>query len=342
MTPSKAYVLTSKDYSIQSLDLQSVELEEPGEGMVTIEIEAFGINYADIMARLGKYRGAPPRPCVIGYEVVGKVIKLGNNANAQLLGKRVVAFTRFGGYAKHCNTWDYAAIPVENEPAGELLALATQGVTAYYMAKYLTPVYEGDRVLIHAAAGGVGTMLIQLCKMSGAVVIAKVGSEEKIEYVRNLGVDLAVNYKDGDYHSSVKSWLKDVPLDVSFNPAAGSTFKKDMNLLGSGGRLIIFGASELSASKWGALSTLNFIRKMGIVIPAFLMMKSKNILGVNMLEIADQKPLVLQHCLQKTVELYQSGQLKPQIGKIYKNGDVHSAHRDMESGSTVGKLVVEW
>lgn len=342
MTQTSAYILVPKVTSIDAFELKTIELEEPNSGMVTIEIEAFGLNYADVMARKGKYQGAPPRPCTIGYEVVGKVIKTGVDVDQNLLGKRVVAFTRFGGYAKHCNTWDYAVIPVGDEPAGELLALATQGVTAFYMSQYLTPIREGDHVLIHAAAGGVGTILIQLSKLAGAIVYAKVGNDSKLDYVKSLGADYGINYKKADYSTQILKLNPNRKLDVSFNPAAGSTFKKDMKLIGSGGRVILFGASELTSGKWGFLSTLNFVRKMGLLIPALLMQNSKSIIGVNMLEIADQNPEILKRCLHGVVELYRSGKLKPQVGKIYDNGDVYSAHSDMESGQTVGKLVVRW
>ena len=146
---------------------------------VLIETEAFGLNYADVMARRGLYREAPAFPCVIGYEVVGTIIQTGSSVDITLIGKRVVAFTRFGGYAKHVITTKDAIAEIGKMPVNDALALATQGVTAYYMSNYISPVRTGEHVLIHAAAGGVGTLLIQLAKQAGAIVIAKVSSKEK-------------------------------------------------------------------------------------------------------------------------------------------------------------------
>ena len=281
-------------------------------------------------------------PAVVGYEVVGKVVATGNTESEKLIGSRVIAFCRFGGYAKHVVTTANAVIPVKDEPIGELMALCTQGVTAYYMASYLTPVREGDNVLVHAAAGGVGTILIQLAKHQGANVLAKVGSDEKVKRVLDLGADHAINYRKAPYEIEIKKRLMGEQLDVSFNPAAGSTFKKDFKLMGAGARMILFGGSEMSSSGPGIFGKLNFLRKMGLVIPAFLMMRSKNILGVNMLEIADNKPQVLRSCLESVLKLYQDGIVKPQIGGTYSGSELPKAHSDMETGQTMGKLVVCW
>ena len=183
---SEGYFLVKNGDSSSAFELREFELKSPGTNDVVIEVEAFGLNFADVMARRGLYRDAPPKPCLIGYEVVGKVIEVGKDGNQDLLNKRVVAFTRFGGYAKHVVTWDYAAVPVGDQPAGELMALATQGVTAYYMSMYLTPIHKDDKVLVHAAAGGVGTLLVQLAKIKGATVYAKVGSKDKEKYVKGM------------------------------------------------------------------------------------------------------------------------------------------------------------
>ncbi len=339
---SSAFFLTKTGTAEEAFDLRSFEVPELKESEVLVETEAFGLNYADVMARRGLYREAPPFPCVVGYEVVGKVIACGPNANTENLNKRVIAFCRFGGYSKHVVTNDYATVAVGDQDPIELLALCTQGVTAYYMAEYLTPIHSIDRVLIHAAAGGVGSILIQLAKLKGAEVIAKVGQSNKEQFVRDLGADHVVNYRESEYSEQIKKYLNGERLDISYNPVAGSTYKKDMALLGSGGRMIIFGGSELANGKWGILSKLNFVRKMGFLTPIVLMMRSKNILGVNMLKIADNKPRVLEHCLKSVVQLYSEGNIKPQVGGSYTSDQMAEAHSALESGKTTGKLGVIW
>lgn len=339
---SEAIFLIKKGSAEQAFERRPYSLREINDGEVIIEVEAFGLNYADVMARRGLYREAPPFPCVVGYEVVGTIIETGSSVDPDLKGKRVVAFCRFGGYARHVITWDYAVVPIAETPAEEAMVLCTQAVTAYYMAEYLTPIHRGEKVLIHAAAGGVGTVLIQLAKRKGAEVFAKIGNDSKRELVLSLGADHVINYNQGDYAEQILKITKGDRLDVSFNPVAGSTYKKDFALLGSGGRIVLFGGSEMASGKWGILSTLNFLRKMGLVIPVGLMMRSKNILGVNMLKIADNRPMVLAECLKAVVDLHTAGELKPQVGGVYKVEQIAQAHAALESGKTTGKLSVFW
>lgn len=342
MINTEGYFLTKTGIADDAFELRPFELPEPSDDEVIVEVEAFGLNYADVMARKGLYHGAPPLPCVIGYEVVGKIIGTGSEESKQYEGKRVAAFCRFGGYAKHVITRKDACVVVQDEPAEELLGLCTQGVTAYYMSYHLINLHKTDNVLIHAAAGGVGSILIQLAKNKGARVIAKVGTDEKIVKVKSLGADFAVNYNKSDYHAQVKRFLNGEQLDVSFNPAAGSTFKKDMSLLGAGGRIVLFGASELGKGKFGIFSKLNFLRKMGLIIPVGLMMKSKSILGANMLEIGDHKPDVMKDCLGEVVSLYREGKIKPQVSGVYPANQLSIAHAALESGKTMGKLAIKW
>lgn len=309
---------------------------------VQIEVERFGINYADVMARNGLYREAPPLPCVLGYEVVGKVTKAGKDSPQNMIGKRVVAFTRFGGYSQCVNTKNFAAVEIGDYDGNKALCLATQYVTAFYMSHVATTIQKGDRVLIHAAAGGVGTALIQLLRNKGVELIAKTGSDSKLQYLKNQGVDHVVNYNKNDYAEHVQSILKKERIDVSFNPVAGSTFKKDWKLLGCTGSLVLFGGSERSGKKWGILSTLNFVRKMGVIIPITLMMRSKSIIGVNMLKVADFKPFTLQYCLEEVVRMAKEGELEPQVGAVYPAQEISDAHEFLASGKSTGKVVLEW
>lgn len=339
---TEAIVLIRKGNAYNAFEKRAISIEDPSNNEVLIEVESFGINYADVMARNGLYREAPPMPCVIGYEVVGKIIKAGEKVSSEWIGKRVVGFCRFGGYAKHVVTNDSAIVEIGEMDTNIALGLCTQSVTAYYMSEHLSPVHAGDNVLIHAAAGGVGTILIQLAKKKGAVVFAKIGSENKRELVLSLGADYVINYNQSDYTTQLETYLKGGRLDISYNPIAGKTFKKDFKLLGSGGRLVLFGGAEMSGTKWGFLSTLNFVFKMGFVIPIGLMMRSKSILGVNMLKIADNKPTIITHCLKQVIELYNSGEIAPQIGGNYSVDEIAKAHDALEKGNTTGKLSVHW
>jgi NADPH2:quinone reductase len=340
---SEALVLQKNKKGAQAFLRQEWSLPELQSTQVLIESEAFGLNYADVMASNGLYREAPPRPCVIGYEVVGKIVQVGSDLSEDLIGQRVLAFCRFGGYSKHVITEEYAFTLIdETADAGFMLALCSLGVSAYYIAHYLSPIRQGERVLIHAAAGGVGSLLIQMAKNAGAIVYAKIGSSKKADFVKKLGADQVIDYSKGDYFQQVNQLLGKERLDISYNPVAGDSFKKDFQLLGSGGRLFLFGGSQLSSGKWGLLSALNFLRKMGRPLPIGYMMRSKSVLGVNMLKIADFKPNVLRSCLVNVVRLTEEGKLHPQVGGTFKVGEFTEAFNLLADGKSTGKVVVKW
>ncbi len=339
---SEAFLLVKKGKSNLAFDRRHIRINSPQRKEVLIETEAFGLNYADVMARLGLYRDAPPLPTILGYEVVGHIVALGEDVNRELLGKRVVAFCRFGGYSRHVICKSDALAEIHDSPANEALALCTQAVTAFYMSEYQSSIHRGNRVLIHAAAGGVGSILIQLAKQRGAEVYAKIGDDSKMELVTKLGADHIINYKSVNYQHEVHSLLHGNSLDISFNPVGGSTFKKDMKLLGAGGKIFLYGGSELSVGQWGLLSQVNFLRKMGMILPIGLTMSSKSVLGINMLKIADYHPEILAYCLNQVVKLYFEGKLTPVIGGNFSSDELAMAHEALERGKTIGKLSVFW
>ncbi len=338
---TQAFVLTNIGSAAQAFSFQEVSIAPLKADEVLIESEAFGLNYADVMARLGLYREAPPRPCVIGYELVGSVIAVGSDVDANLLGQRVLAFTRFGAYAKLAKTTSNAIVCIGEMTAHEALPFATQGVTAHYMAEVLSPIQAHDKVLVHAAAGGVGSFLVQLAKLKGATVFGKIGSDTKTAYLESLGVDHVINYKKQDYSKVLSDLLGAQKLSVSFNAVGGRTSKQDLKLLGPGGRLFLFGGADLATRK-GLTGKLSFLWEMGLILPVGLMMQAKSLLGVNMLKIADQQPLVIQNSMRQMLELYRNSKLKlPQI-QPYTQTQFYEAHEALGSGLTTGKVVVRW
>lgn len=339
----KAVYLIKQGNAHQAFEIRETEIPKIKLGDdVLIKVEAFGLNYADVMARHGQYREAPPLPSILGYEVVGIIEEVGKDCDQSLIGKRVVCFTRFGGYAEYAITKNFGISIIDDMDAGVALCIATQYVTAYYMTNVVQNLYEGDKVMIHAGAGGVGTALIQLCKLKGCTVFANAGSAEKLDYIRKQGADYAINYRTEDYETEINKVLKDERLDCTFNPIAGSTFKKDFGLIGSAGSVLLFGGSELSGKKWGILSTLNFVRKMGLILPIGLMMRSKSVIGVNMLKVGDNKPKLLTKCLTEVTELIKDGKLHPHVGGVYSADKIADAHDLLESRKSIGKIIVKW
>jgi len=337
-----AFLLMRKGRADNAFKLAEIKLNPPRANEVLIEVEAFGLNYIDVSLRLGTHSDSPALPFVPGQEVVGNILQVGGQVDRALLGKRVAALTARGGYAKHAVVPADTLAEVGEMDANTALALSLQGVTAYYMCHCLCPMLPNENALVHAAAGGVGTLLVQLAKNAGAVVIAKVGSEAKKRKCLELGADFAVNYKTSDYVAEVERLIGKRALDVSFNPVAGRTFRQDRRLLGHGSRLVLFGGLELASGHFGLLSQLNFLRKMGIILPVFLSIHAQSIIGVNLLKIAQTKPQVVGHCLNQILSLHRQGRIKPENGGDFAVTDLSKAHALLESGKSMGKLAVHW
>jgi NADPH:quinone reductase-like Zn-dependent oxidoreductase len=336
----KAWVLERHGPPDRAFALREVPDPAPTKGQVLIRSEGFGLNYADVMARKGLYREAPPPPCVIGYENVGRVERIGENVPADLLGKRVAAITRFGGYASMVAT-DHRALAVvpDDLGTGEACALTTQGVTAWYMAMIAYPLRSGQRVLIHSAAGGVGHLLVQLAVHQGCEVFAVASGGSKMDLLRSFGAHHAIDRSQLDYAAEVRSLLRGQRLDVSFNAVAGSTFKKDMTLLGDCGTLVMYGGAERGD---GFLGALRFVWRMGLVVPIFLMMRSRSLIGVNMLRVGEHRPDVLAECLHGTVHANSEGWLRPTTHELFPADRLMEAHLLLESGRSMGKVALKW
>ncbi|MEO8588842.1 MAG: zinc-binding dehydrogenase [Flavobacteriales bacterium] len=337
----QAWTLTAHGDPLKVFALREHPDPVPAAGQVLITCEGFGLNYADVMAARGLYREAPPLPSILGYEVVGRVERCGTGVPNELLGKRVVAMTRFGGYAQLAVT-DHRACAVipEDLPLGQAAALATQGCTAWYSATILCPLRKGQRVLVHSAAGGVGQLLVQLAVHRGCEVFAIASGEEKMTYLRSIGAQHPIDRSRGDYAEAVHKLLGADKLDVSFNAVGGASYKKDMALLGSGGRILLFGGAERGAL--GGLGTFRFVWRMGILLPIFLMIKSRSVLGVNMLRISEDQPEVIAECLREMVNAQRSGILRPHVHAEFAATQLPQAQAALASGKTMGKVVMRW
>src|SRR5688572_13586744 len=197
----QAVVLVKYGNPERAFELRELNKPEPKEGEVRIKVDAFGLNYADVMARKGMYKDAPPLPAVIGYDVVG-----------------VVDLTRFGGYAEYVVANQLVVHPINNTLSNAAAtALATQYSTAYYASNMATNIFEGDHVLIHAAAGGVGLALIQLAKLKNCVIYATASSDMKIKMLEDLGVNYPINSEEIDFVEEVENIRGSDGLDVIFD-----------------------------------------------------------------------------------------------------------------------------
>ena len=328
-----------------AFELRELPEPRPGAGEVSIDVSASGLNFADVIARSGAYPDCPPLPCTLGYEVVGRIRELGAGVTGVTVGQRVIAFTRFGGYASCVVTRAAAAVPIPDALSdGAAAALATQGATAWFMAEDTLRLHAGEHVLVQAAAGGVGLILVQLAKARGCVVYGTASSPEKLDYLRSIGVDHPIQYTKVDFADAIREIQGTTRrgLDVVYDSLGGSYYAKARKLLCAGGRIVCFGAAAAAGEKKSLLKLLGLAWGFGLTWPLPWLMESKGFLGVNMLRISDEKPATLQRCLAGVVKFWASGQLKLHVGGEFPAEQVAEAHKALGGRGTMGKVILRW
>jgi NADPH:quinone reductase-like Zn-dependent oxidoreductase len=337
----KAIYLTKYGNSAAAFETREADMPTLDKNEVLIKVHTFGLNFADVVARRGLYPDAPKNPAVLGYDVAGTVHALGSAVQDLKIGQRVTALTRFGGYAEYAKTMREGVTPIPDSiDFATATALATQGCTAYYCAYESVKLHEGDKVLIHAAAGGVGSLLVQMAKREKCIVYGT-ASSGKMDYLKSIGVDVPIDYTKEDFSVFLKN--KGVKIDVAFDSLGGRTFKNSVKSLNAGGRIVTFGAAEqIQGNNTNKIGALMAVLRFGIFSPIQLLMKSSAIIGVNMLRIADNRPKVFGLCLEAVVDMAEKGIIQPTISKVFKVQDIAKGHDYLESRQSIGKVVIEW
>ena len=314
----------------------------PKSDQVLIKVEAFGLNFADVMARLGLYKAAPPLPAILGYDVVGSVAAIGKEVDHVALGERVTALTRFGGYAEYAVAEKEVVYPIPDSfSAGVAVALATQYSTAYFLSHNMANLQENDKVLIHAAAGGVGTALVQMALHKKCIVFGTCGATEKIAYLEKNGVHHPINYSTNDFEEAVRKIVGKQGLDAIFDPVGGKSVKKDFRLLGAGGRVFTFGVSSMNQTK-SIFGKLRVLWQFGFYHPVQFLSNSKGMVGINMLKIAEENPDKIAKVMKSVIRLTEEGILSPHVGGEFAVEEIGRAHAFLESRKSMGKIVVKW
>ena len=337
----QAWVLEKNGPPEKAFVLRDWPKPEPAAGQVRIRVEAFGLNFADIMARKGMYPDCPPLPCVLGYDVVGWIDAVAPGVEAPPIGTRVVAMTRFGGYAEFAVTDARAVLPIPDSYGPvEATAMATQYGTAWYAARESIRLREGEKVLIHAAAGGVGTALVQLAKRAGCVIFGTAGSAEKRALLQAEGVHHPIDYRQDDWAEQIRAIAPD-GLDAVFDAIGGKTFRQGLGLLAPGGRMVTFGAASLSDAPNSFVRLARGL-SFGFYHPVQFLSPSKALIGVNMLRIADHKPNILADCFRGVGQGVQEGWLRPLSGGLFPASKLFDAHNALEQRQSRGKLACSW
>ncbi|MCB9745848.1 MAG: zinc-binding dehydrogenase [Alphaproteobacteria bacterium] len=321
------------------LELRESPDPEPGPGQVRIQVEAAGINFADIMARQGLYPDAPPLPCVVGYEVGGVIDAVGEGVDAARVGEPVIAATRFGGYSSAVvvNAGQALRRP-EGMSAAEGASIVVTGMTAWMMLIEMGRVREGDRVLVHSAGGGVGLMALDLIKWRGATAIGT-ASGGKHAFLRERGYDELIDYREQDFAEALAGGPG---LDLILDPIGGEYWSKGLGLLRTGGRLVCFGMS--SASTGTSRNVLSLMRSFASVPwtrfnPMHLMDKNIGVMGVNMGHMWDEADR-LAGWLVEILKLVEQGVVRPLVHAEVPHTEAAEAHAMIHRRENVGKVVI--
>ena len=331
----RAVVITKHgDFSVLRVQ-ERPDPPPPGPGQVRVAVHAAGVNFADHLARVGLYPDAPKPPVVVGYEVAGIIEAVGDGVDAARVGERVFAGTRFGGYAEIVNVRAADAVPLPESLTFEQgAAIPVNYATAWAALHGYGSLRAGERVLIHAAAGGVGIAAIQLAKAAGAEVHGT-ASPGKHQRLAELGVDRGIDYRrDG--------WWKGLPpYDIVLDAIGGKSLKRSYGLLRPGGRLVGYGASAMQQGEKRSLRTAlpqlaSMLRGFNLITQ---LQQSKAVIGLNMLALWDDRG-TLQPWIEPLSQAMSAGIVQPVVHAAVPFANAGEAHRILAARENVGKVVL--
>lgn len=309
------------------LSLQEVPEPSLGAGQITIQVEATALNRADLLQRRGLYPPPKGESPLLGLECAGVVVAHGPGASGPPVGTRVMALLPGGGYAERVVVPERLALPIPDELGFEQAAAIPEAfLTAQEALFTLGRLEAGQTVLVHAAAGGVGSAAVQLAHAHGARVVATAGSREKLERVRSLGADTLVDYQTEDFADAVSQVTEGQGADVVLDFVGGAYFERHMRCLAVGGRLVVIGLLG------GVSADLNL---------AQLLMRRTQILGLVMRSrsVAD-KVAISQTFARNWLPRFASGALAPVVDSVFPLADAQGAHERMERNANIGKIVL--
>ena len=331
--------------SYDQLKIKELPNPQPGKNEVLIETRACGINFADCLIRMGVYRSAKEFvgwPITPGFEVAGIITALGESVTQYTVGQKVVALTLFGGYTTHLVVSVSQIFPMpEGLSFSQAAALPTVFLTAYYALFILAHPRKGDTLLVHSAGGGVGSTLVQFGKLMGCRVVGVVGGPHKVDYVKSLGADAVIDKSSTDLWKELKR-LAPKGYEVILDANGVETLKEDYDHLSNGGKLIIYGFHTMFVKGKGRPNWFKLIWDY-VRTPKFnpltMTNDNKSVMAFNLSYMFDKKDVLTEAVRTMFSWLSEKKVVPPQV-KEYFFENVAEAQHDLESGQTVGKLVL--
>jgi len=315
-----------------------------GPGEIRIATRAAGINFADLMARSGIYPDAPSPPCVVGYEVGGEVESVGEGVESHSVGDRVMAGTRFGGYAELVTVPPDQVIALPQELSFEQgAAFPVNYATAYAALVIMGGLKPRERVLIHAAAGGVGISATQIAKRIGAEIFGT-ASPSKHDAIRAQGVEHPIDYRNLDFAAEAMRITEGVGLDLIIDAVGPTSFRKDYAILRPGGRMVMYGLSEAqTGDKRDIGAVLRSLARMPLATMPWwkslqMMNENKGVFGLNMLKWWDDEGL--DRVLEPLDAGLAAGDYSPVVAESFPFERAADAHRFIAERRNIGKVVL--
>jgi NADPH:quinone reductase-like Zn-dependent oxidoreductase len=324
-----------------SLEVRETEDPEPGPGEVRIRVRAAGLCFAEVMAAQGLYPDAPKPPAVLGYEAAGVIDKAGEGVDTRREGSRVVALVRFGAHADVlCAPTDQAFAIPPGKDFTEAAAIPVNYLTAYHILFRVATVRPGERVLIHMAAGGLGTAALQLCRTIDGVETFGTASAKKHAALREEGCAHPIDYHSTDYAREVRRLTDGEGVDVVLDPLGGADSRKGLKLLRPGGRLVTYGFANLASGKRrNPVRVLRQLAAMPRLTPLYLMNANKTAAGVHIGRLVNRMDLLAGE-LTEVLALWAAGTIAPRIDATYPFAQAADAQRRMIAHGNTGKIVL--
>ncbi len=320
------------------LKLTEVPEPSPKENEVKVKIECIGINYAEILSRKGMYGWAPKKPYTPGMEAFGEIVEVGTEVEKLKVGEKVIVGRQYGSYAEYICTEQHLCFPaIEDFTPAENAAYLVNFMTAWVALKKMCKVSKGDRVLIHAAAGGVGTAAVQIGKALGCTVYGTASKKGKLELIEKLGATKAINYATQDFYEEI---INDGgKLDSVLEVVGGEVFKKSLKLLKPFGSLAVIGFASINFKKWNPISWWRTWKDAPKVKILSMMKRSQGIFASHIGYLTGNTEVTSQ-IWEELKSFTEEHKLKPVVGKTFDFSEMPEAHRYMESRESVGKIVV--
>lgn len=328
---------------VDVLELESVASRAPGPREIRVQVAYAGVNYADVIARRGFYKWAPPLPTCVGFEIAGVVVERGSAVHEHEVGDHVLAIVRFGGYTTELTIDAERAWPVpRGKSLAEAAALPAVTLTAWHSLCEVARVRAGERILIQAVAGGVGLAALQIAKHLGLETYGTASSAQKLALAKQYGLDHAIDYKAHDFEREIARLTDGRGVDCVLDSLGGAGLRKGYRSLAPCGRLVTIGGAEVAPASRSPRDLFKAgvaLVRGGLFHPFELIEHNRSIAGVQILLLWDDLRHV-ERGMRQVLTWWEEGIIRPHIDSVLPLSQAGRAHAALESRKSRGKLVL--